>query len=93
MDELGIGKRRPTVVYQDNQACIKIANGEGHYEASKHFIIRYFALSDNIKLGHLVLVYQGSENLIADILTKALERSAFERHCYKMIQECYVGPE
>ena len=39
MDELGIGKRRPTVVYQDNQACIKIANGEGHYDASQHFII------------------------------------------------------
>ena len=92
LSELNVCEKAPTVLYEDNQAVIKVGNGEGHYEASKHFIIRYFALEDNIKLGHLVLVHQPGEYMTADILTKALERQLFERHRNKLLTEQRVEP-
>ena len=92
LKELGIGDEAPTVLLQDNQACIKIGGGEGHYEASKHFIIRFLALEDNMKLGHLIMVHEPSETMVADILTKALDRTVFERHRNRLLMARVLEP-
>ena len=93
LGDIRASQRHPTIIYQDNQACIKIAtDSEGHREASKHFIIRYHKFEENIKLGFVVPVYLATGNMIADIFTKALERVLHVRHRDNVISEIVYDP-
>ena len=93
LSDLGMYQRHPTVIWQDNQACIKIAsNSDGHREASKHFAIKFLGLEESCVLGFVVLVYQPTELMTADILTKALDRMLFERHRSNMLTQVMLEP-
>jgi len=46
MRELGMGQDGPSVVYEDNQAAISIAQKEKQSRRSKHFMIKAAFLSD-----------------------------------------------
>ena len=70
----------PTVIYCDNQSCIKLLVNLVFHDRSKHIDIRYHHIRDCVQRKIMLLSYVPTEDQDADILTKALTRSKFEYH-------------
>ena len=67
------------MVKEDNQACIKIAEGEGTNKRSKHIDVRYHVTREALRQGEITIEYISTEEQIADALTKNLGRIKFEK--------------
>eukprot|EP00253_Pinus_taeda_P004066 PITA_04066 len=70
----------PTVIYCDNQSCIKLSANPVFHDRSKHIDIRYHHIRDCVQRRIMLLSYIPTEDQDADILTKALTRRKFEYH-------------
>jgi len=70
----------PTVIYCDNQSCIKLSANLVFHDRSKHIDIRYHHIRDCVQRRIMLLSYIPTEDQDADILTKALIRRKFEYH-------------
>ncbi len=66
-------------IYEDNQSAIKTANDEIHNERSKHIDIRYHFIRERIKRKEIEVKYMKTDDMIADILTKGLDRMKIEK--------------
>jgi len=70
----------PATVMQDNTSTINLAqNGMSNSEKTRHIDIRYFFVTDRIKSGDIIIQHMGTENMIADLLTKPLQGELFAR--------------
>lgn len=76
--DLNLEQKEGTDVFVDNQAAIAISNNPVFHGKTKHFNIKLFFLRDVQKEGSVVLKYCKTDDNIADIFTKPLERSKFE---------------
>jgi hypothetical protein len=68
---------RPTMIYCDNQSCIKLSENPVFHDQSKHIKIRYHFIRDYVQRGAVELHYISTEEQVADILTKALSMGKF----------------
>ena len=76
---MGFAPRKPTTIFEDNQAVIKMAENPIHHGRTKHLDIRLHALRDYVNEAKLVeLKYIATRDNLADLFTKALPRSRFE---------------
>ncbi len=64
-------------MHDDNQSALALAHSElGQFHAqTKHIDIRYHFIRYTIQDGQIKLIYCPTEDMIADILTKALPSS------------------
>jgi hypothetical protein len=62
----------PTTLFCDNQATLKLAIDNNYHAHTKHIDIRYHFIRQVIKSGDIIIVYCPTNNMTADILTKAL---------------------
>ena len=70
----------PAVVKEDNEAAIALANkGASTSERTRHIGVRYFFIKDRIKSKEIVMEHLGTEDMIADILTKPLQGELFRK--------------
>ena len=70
----------PTVIYCDNQSCIKLSENLVFCDRSKHIDIRYHHLRDCVVKRIMLLLYVSTKEQDAVILTKALLKCKFEFH-------------
>ena len=70
----------PTVIYCDNQSCIKLSENPVFHDRSKHIDIRYHHLRDCVVRRIMLLQYILTEEKDVEILTKALSKCKFEFH-------------
>ena len=70
----------PTVIYCDNQSCIKLSANPVFHDRAKHIDIMYHHIRDCVQRRIMLLSYIPMEDQDVDILTKALTRSKFEYH-------------
>jgi hypothetical protein len=70
----------PTVIYCDNQSCIKLSINHVFHDISKHIDIWYHHLRDCMQRNIMLLQYIPIEYQDVDILMKALTRRKFEYH-------------
>jgi histone deacetylase 1/2 len=77
--EVGIYKiEGPTVVYEDNQSAISMANNPGvPHKRSKHYGIEFAFFKQSVELGEIVPQYVPTEEQAADMLTKTLTVGKF----------------
>jgi hypothetical protein len=61
-----------TIIYCDNQATLKLATDDNYQARTKHINIRFHFIQQVISAGELSLIYCPTNNMTADILTKAL---------------------
>jgi hypothetical protein len=81
LSQLGYPQRRPTPLYEDNQACIMISEHPTAYKGrAKHIDMRVHALRDYVAQHTVKLVRCPTYDMTADCLTKALPSPAFLRH-------------
>jgi hypothetical protein len=79
LSELGYPQPGPTVVYEDNQATIKMVNNGNDKGRTKHIDVRFHYIREMIEQGQIKMEYKRTEDMVADILTKASEKSVFDK--------------
>ncbi len=74
----------PTVINEDNQAAISMAQNAVFHSRSKHIDIRHHFLREQISAGIIIIIiiiitlkYCRSDQMLADLLTKGLPRCIF----------------
>ena len=77
LEDLGYAQTSPTVLYEDNAACIFASDPDRPMNArSKHIDTRIYRLRDLVRDGVLLLVKIATGDQLADGLTKALPAPA-----------------
>jgi hypothetical protein len=61
-----------TMLFCDNQAMLKLAINDNYCVRTKHIDIRYHFIHQVIKSGDITIIYCPTDDMTADILTKAL---------------------
>ena len=64
-------------LYEDNQSTMCMAKNPKFHGRTKHIDIKYHFVREQVALGEIELKYCQSENMLADILTKALPNERF----------------
>ena len=78
MKEIGIPQPAPTVIYCDNKPAIQIMENKGALgKRSKAMDTQLYALSDRIVDQEVQLKHCPTEEMVADVGTKALSKSKF----------------
>lgn len=80
LGELNIDCRGATTIYEDNQSCIKVAEEPKEHKRMKHIDVKYNFIRESIASGEFELKYVPTGDQVADIMTKGLNRMAFEKH-------------
>ena len=78
MREIGI-ETCPFTIYEDNIPCIRIAEEPREHQRTKHIDIKYMFIRDVIQAKKMRIQFVKSEDQLADILTKPLPRTKFEK--------------
>ena len=68
----------PTVLMEDNQGAIAIAKNPIIHARTKHIDIRYHYVREALQKRIIELRYCPTSDMIADILTKPLNKGRFE---------------
>ena len=79
MADLGFPQREPTTVYEDNQGCIALSENPVMHKRTKHIDVRHHFIRERLESGEVALRYVATQNQLADLLTKALNRDVFQR--------------
>ena len=65
----------PTPFYCDNQAALKLATEDNYHARTKHIDVRYHFIRQTAASRAIKLLYCRTEDMIADLLTKALSKN------------------
>jgi hypothetical protein len=77
--EMGMHQVSPTVIYQDNEAAVKIETNRGSLSSrSKHIDLKVLSARNKVEDQCVVPVLEHTSRMIADIGTKALPDGQFE---------------
>jgi len=66
-----------TPVYYDNDAAVRIAEDSVWHSNTKHFRVKLHYIRDQVRMGELKILQVPSADNVVDILTKSLNRAAF----------------
>jgi hypothetical protein len=72
---LGVDISQGTVIYEDNQAAIKIAENPVLHDRTKHIDIRYHFVRELVESLKIDVVYLKIKDMLADLLTKAVSKA------------------
>jgi hypothetical protein len=64
----------PSTVYCDNQSAITLATTDNYHAHTKHLDNRYYFIRDLIAKDVIKLTYCPTEDMLADMFTKALPK-------------------
>jgi hypothetical protein len=64
----------PTTLYCDNQAALHLATDNNYHACTKHIDIHFHFIHQTISDGHVDIKYCPTQDMMADILTKALPK-------------------
>jgi len=72
--DLSIPTSEGTTLLCDNQAALRLAEIDNYHARTKHIDIRYHYIRDAVARGQISMEYCPTDDMTADILTKALPR-------------------
>ena len=77
--DLNFTQEEPTVVQEDIQGAIAMSKNPKFHARTKHIDIKHNFIREKVENGELILKYCPTNDMIADLLTKALPRTLFEK--------------
>lgn len=74
LKEIGLGElcNGSMVLFSDNQGAIKLAKNVGFSSRTKHIDVKHHYIRHLVKRGIIVLEHVGTNEMVADVFTKAL---------------------
>jgi hypothetical protein len=78
--ELGIPIIGPTVIGQDNQSTIIIANQGGSFKRNKHLVGKLNYVRERLESGDVRLQYVPTTEMLADMFTKSVPKQTLQKH-------------
>jgi hypothetical protein len=72
--ELGYTFTSPSTLHIDNHSALAVAKNPEHHGRMKHLDLRFYWLRNEVEKGTIALVHLRTDDMPADILTKALSR-------------------
>ena len=73
-NELGYKLGSPSTLHIDNRSALSVAKNPEHHGRMKHLDLRFYWLRDEVEKGKINVVHLPTDQMPADILTKALGR-------------------
>jgi hypothetical protein len=81
LDELGFIYVGPMILHMDSMSAIALAKNPTHHKRSKHIDIKYHWLREHTYESETVeLVHCATGDMVADVMTKALDGPLHEKH-------------
>ena len=77
LNELGLLPSSPSVIYEDNQACVSMITNGSVTARNRHFCVKMAWLRQQVELKTLVFEFVPSKRNLADIFTKILALDQF----------------
>ena len=71
---------KPTIIYEDNQACMDMSENQVHRERSEHIVVHKYFVRDLVEAKLLKLVPCNTKEMVVDALTMSLAYPSFEMH-------------
>lgn len=71
--------RTPTTILGDNQGSLNLVHNPVYHGCTKHIEVKHHFITEKILSKEICLEYIPTSKQLADILIKALEKTAFER--------------
>jgi hypothetical protein len=68
------------IVYQDNKSTILLASNPTQHSRTKHINTKYHFVRDQVSSGEVKIQYLSTEEMIADIFTKAVSKFKLRKH-------------
>jgi hypothetical protein len=81
----------PQIIFADNQGAIKLSKNPQHHNRTKHIDVKFHFIRESSQNGLIQLTYIPTDEMVADILTKALPRDRHEKHMKGMGMTDSVG--
>jgi len=75
--DVGFVQEGATTIMCDNQGCIALAKNPTNHSRTKHIDIQHHFIRERLESGEICLRYCPTQEMVADVLTKALPK---ERH-------------
>jgi hypothetical protein len=79
LEKLSLKESKGTTIFCDNSSTIKLSKNPVLHGRSKHIDVRFHFLRDLTREGAVELVYCGTQEQLADIMTKPLPLAAFQK--------------
>ena len=83
-NEVELTHDKNVLIYCDNQSAIKISKNPVYHSRTKHIDVHYNYVKDMINNNEVTLKYCKTEDMIEDIMTKALDRVKHVKFCEKL---------
>lgn len=93
LEELTFPVDKPTVLLEDNDACIAISTRPGTSARTRHIRRRFHFIKDHVHRGDLELVPVESAENAADLLTKPVTRDVFMKLVGKLVMKCCLSED
>ena len=77
LQDLGMSKYEPTILFCDNQGAISLAKNPTHHAKTKHVDVQLHFIRDHVEKGTINIEYCPTEDMLADLMTKGLAK---DRH-------------
>ena len=78
--DLGYSQTSPTKIFEDNAACIMMADNPAHPDKARHIDTRRWFLRDMVRDKVLKLIKCAGTQNVADAFTKSLPGPSFLKH-------------
>lgn len=80
LTEMKVRVKKPIIINTDNQSAMKIAQHDIEHDRTKHIDIKHYFIRDEIDKREVSVQWVRTEQQVADIFTKPLPLSSFQRH-------------
>jgi hypothetical protein len=84
LKDLNYEQEGETIIHQDNQGCMAMANNSMTSTRAKHIDIKYHFVRERIENREIKLQYLASEKMMADMLTKPVSKQIIDRSKVKL---------
>eukprot|EP00924_Labyrinthula_sp_SR-Ha-C_P005959 snap_masked-scaffold_14-processed-gene-10.54-mRNA-1 protein AED:0.29 eAED:0.29 QI:0/-1/0/1/-1/1/1/0/296 len=88
LEFLGLKYTKPINVYNDNMGAILIGSSKGSLDRTKHIELKFHVVQELINMGKINLSYKNTNELQADMFTKALGFSKLKIHRNALMKTC-----
>jgi len=68
----------PTIIYEDNEGALQLANNPVHHDKTKHIKIKHHFIRDTVASKEIIVLRVVTKDNVSDLLTKAVTNTVYD---------------